>query len=902
MRLFTSLALSVAVFFGAAHAQRFDCKELQDTLDDALLSGFGANYFEEKAALDALLSAYDQQADDQCLELPSRARILMLKAVSESNVREFMSADESFDRAEIALAEANQDNRERDEQFLEIFRIMHNLNQRSEIYNIDVLEQAAEQLNLTSARGAGNRSEAVAYISSLPSVIRASMLYTAGCAVTQEDVEGCSGEYDAVEEISDAIGKVDDGDFPKLEGTALPRYRVLESQIFLARGEHKAAWESIDRAIRGWRSWQGGNLASTPLSARAHFFKGRIELDWGIAENDSKRIEDALESYREGIDILVQSPGEMDYDMVWAFLDTAYSLAESDPSRRDDLYEDMFRAIQIIRSTEASSAIADSVTKYTEGLGEGNARANRRYVAWQEAEDELRSLRGDLPYIELTFGSDSDQVVVHNEKIVSAQKDVAEKRRQFERRDNKNLAERLQQPVDVRAVMDALEKDPSGDAAYLVTASGQSETGYVFLVDAEGLRVQEFDSPVRETSSGREPLLQREINRLRTATRLKNREEFPRYDVRIAHRIYDRLYGGLRDGGRALESYASIHTTAIGPMQELPLSMLITEDPQVRVGSPSFLAIRDNDDYTGFAWLGNDVALTYLPAVPNFVALSNAKFRRSEKRALLAGGFVHGQDYKNRLRITLGDTVSCQRFVDAITELKELPDTEAHLAEVSAIVGNATIRSGTAFSNAALRQMSTTRELETFGLVHLYTHGFLPPKNTCFPDPFIVTTPDSVANDAVEIPGLMTDKKIRELKMNAQLVFVSACNSAGAQQDTFGASISQSTRAESLSGLARSFLEAGARSIVVAHWTIYDDETRDLVQAFYRHAQDGETTIAGALRDAAKDIRSTPLTSHPIYWAGFVTVGAGSQVLELENSGADINTAALSNGDSTYIQ
>lgn len=826
----------------------------------------------------------------------------MLRAMSESNVREFNSADEFFDRAEIALDQANQDDRERDEQFLKIFRVMHNLNQRSEIRAFVTLEEAAEQLNLTSARGAGSRSEAAAYVSSLPSAIRASMLYTAGCAVAEGQNDKCTGEYDAVQEISDAIGQVDDGDFPKLEGTALPRYRVLQSQIFLARDDYASAWDAIDRAIRGWRSWRGGSLASTPQNARAHFFKGRIELEWGLADNNSKRIDDALESYREGVEILVQSPGQMDFDMVWAFLDSAYGIAEEDPSRRDALHADMFRAVQIIRSTEASSAIADSVTKYTEGLGEGNTRANRRYLAWQRAVDDLKSLQGALPYIERTFGADSDQVTVHNDKIVAAQKEATTRRERFESRDNKNLSERLQQPVEVGEVIDALAKDPTGDAAYLVTASGQSDTGYVFLIDADGLRVTEFDNPVRETSSGREPLLQRDINRLRTATRLKNKEEFPRYDVRIAHRIYERLYASLRDDGRALESYASIHTTAIGPMQELPLAMLITEDPQIRVGSPGFLAIRDNDDYTGFAWLGDDVSLTYLPAVPNFVALSNARFRQSEKRALLAGGFIHGDDYKNRLRTTLGDTVSCQRFVDAITELKELPDTEEHLAQVSSIVGNATVKSGAAFSNAALRQMSETQELQTYGLIHLYTHGFLPPKNTCFPDPFIVTTPDTVDNDALEIPGLMTDKKIRELKMNAQLVFVSACNSAGAQQDTFGASISQSTRAESLSGLARSFLEAGAQSIVVAHWTIYDDETRDLVQAFYRHAQDGETTIAGALRDAAKDIRSTPLTSHPIYWAGFVTVGAGGQVLELENSGAELSTAALSSGADTYVQ
>ncbi|MEO1658105.1 MAG: CHAT domain-containing protein [Pseudomonadota bacterium] len=901
MRLFLGLSLSLATMFGAAHAQRFDCDQLEANLEGALLDGFGANYYEERVALEELLTEYDRNADVQCPDLPSRARILMHRALSESNVREFASANQLFDRAELALDQSEQDDKERDEVFLTIFRVLHDLNQRSELRAIietTRLDEAAGQLARTSARGEGGGSEVVAYVSSLPSYIRASLLYTAGCSLSEEGDDRCASRFDAADEISTAIGQIDQGTFASLERTVLPRYRVLESQIFLARDDFQSAEASINEAIRGWR---GTNLGRTPLSARAYFLRGRIEIEWGLAEGRDSLVERGLDSYRQGIAILEQSPGAMDFDIVWPFLKTAYDLAEDDPPRRDELHGEMFRAVQIIRSTEASRSIVAAVTDYTVGLKE-NSGANRRYRAWQSAEDEVQSLRGELAFIERTFGEESDQAKIQTREIVEARREADRRRRSFERRDNDNLAERLQQPVTVREMTAELAKDPSDDAAYLVTASGESNTGFVFLIDSEGMRVNEFENPVRDSRRGRLPDLQRDINELRRATRIEDPRYVNRFKVWIAHGIYERLYGGFAEGGRALESYPSVYTTSIGPMEELPLAMLITEDPQVRRGSPSYRAIIERDDYTGFAWLGNDIAVTYLPAIPNFVALSRAGVGDPETRALLAGGFVREEDYAARLRSTVGDRPGCDRFVRAVTELDELPDTEDHLAEVSAIVGNATVKSGAAFSNAALREMSRSKELESYGVIHLYTHGFLPPKNTCVADPFIVTTADAADGAEQEIPGFLTAPEIAKLDMNAQLVFVSACNSAGAQVDTFGAAGNQDARAESLSGLARSFLQAGARSIVVAHWTVYEQETRELVQSFYRYARDGETTIAGALQEAANDVRSTPLTSHPIYWAGFVAVGAGGQVLELGTTGEEVSTAALSNSEGPDLQ
>ena len=210
-------------------------------------------------------------------------------------------------------------------------------------------------------------------------------------------------------------------------------------------------------------------------------------------------------------------------------------------------------------------------------------------------------------------------------------------------------------------------------------------------------------------------------------------------------------------------------------------------------------------------------------------------------------------------------------------KLKDLPDTREHLRQIQSSVGPSTVLVDETFTASALKSLTDRGELKQYGLIHLYTHGFLPPANACVTEPFIVMT--AAENDATLLPGFMTTLDIERLELNAQLVFVSACNSAGAKAT--GTASAQDRDADSLSGLSRAFIKAGARALIVAHWTVYEEETRMLVNNFYNIAASEPKSISVALNEAAKELRSDPRLSHPIYWAGFVAVGAGQQILSL---------------------
>jgi CHAT domain-containing protein len=119
----------------------------------------------------------------------------------------------------------------------------------------------------------------------------------------------------------------------------------------------------------------------------------------------------------------------------------------------------------------------------------------------------------------------------------------------------------------------------------------------------------------------------------------------------------------------------------------------------------------------------------------------------------------------------------------------------------------------------------------------------------------------------------LTASDVTGLDLDANVVILSACNSGGPGNTTSG---------ESLSGLARSFFFAGARSMLVTHWSINDQTSAFLIADTLRRLVSGEDGgLAGALRAAQLGIieragKDLPANlSHPFFWAPFALIGEG---------------------------
>jgi CHAT domain-containing protein len=120
----------------------------------------------------------------------------------------------------------------------------------------------------------------------------------------------------------------------------------------------------------------------------------------------------------------------------------------------------------------------------------------------------------------------------------------------------------------------------------------------------------------------------------------------------------------------------------------------------------------------------------------------------------------------------------------------------------------------------------------------------------------------------------LTASEIGDLSLDADLVVLSACNTGGPGMETGG---------EALSGLARAFFYAGARSLLVTHWEIPDKPTLDLLSTTFKHFADENMTLAEAVGKAQRALIQTPALSHPLAWGGFSVVGDGGVRLGRSN-------------------
>jgi CHAT domain-containing protein len=107
------------------------------------------------------------------------------------------------------------------------------------------------------------------------------------------------------------------------------------------------------------------------------------------------------------------------------------------------------------------------------------------------------------------------------------------------------------------------------------------------------------------------------------------------------------------------------------------------------------------------------------------------------------------------------------------------------------------------------------------------------------------------------------------LKLNADLVILSACNTASSD-GTPGA--------EGFSGLSKAFLYAGARSLMVSNWSVVSGSTVALMTQMSAHLEEKGVGRAEALRRAELELmdeKEHPEFANPLFWAPFVVVGEG---------------------------
>jgi len=205
-----------------------------------------------------------------------------------------------------------------------------------------------------------------------------------------------------------------------------------------------------------------------------------------------------------------------------------------------------------------------------------------------------------------------------------------------------------------------------------------------------------------------------------------------------------------------------------------------------------------------------------------------------------------------------------------VSLLPRLADTNEEILEISKVFKIDPTRDIYLQKRATLEQVMNA-DLSNRKVVIFSTHGLIPGELDGLTQPALALTNPAVMNKSGD--GLLKVDQILTLKLNADWVVLSACNTAAGEGDG----------AEALSGLGRAFFFAGARSLLVSSWPVDSQASRKLMtDLFKRQTQDKMVTKSQALQQASLALlkegepdQKDALYSyaHPLFWAPFVVVG-----------------------------
>ena len=358
------------------------------------------------------------------------------------------------------------------------------------------------------------------------------------------------------------------------------------------------------------------------------------------------------------------------------------------------------------------------------------------------------------------------------------------------------------------------------------------------------------------------------------------------FDLLRAHQLYRLLFGQVEDLIRAKQ----LLVIASGPLAMLPLHVLVVSEP-----APE--ARKEPSHYAQADWLARHSAITTLPSVASLGALRRLARKSEATSAFIGFGnpLLSGDDGSDRrawakqhcpkprpqgsastssrtiARLPRAGRRGPVADVDLLRQQAPLPETTDELCTVARLLGasETSVYLGERATESTLKALSAKGVLKRTRILHFATHGLLAGETegvAALPgEPALMLTPPVRASE--DDDGLLTASEVAQLKLDADWVVMSACNTAAGGNDN----------AEALSGLARAFFYAGSRALLASHWYVDSDSavalTSDTFAQLKAHPAIGR---AEALRRSMLGLMGNGgRSSHPANWAPFVVVGEG---------------------------
>jgi CHAT domain-containing protein len=342
------------------------------------------------------------------------------------------------------------------------------------------------------------------------------------------------------------------------------------------------------------------------------------------------------------------------------------------------------------------------------------------------------------------------------------------------------------------------------------------------------------------------------------------------YDVALAHKLYSDLFAPF---DAQLKDVRHLVFEPDGAMLRMPPNALVVDQASVDLYTRRVQANPDEDfDFRGINWFGRNRDISTAVSPRSFIDLRQAPPASGAKQYLGLG-----QNTPPSADAAAAEVIPAAADRDCILPLStwERPISGRELSVAGDIISRShpegvQIITGDAFTDTAV---VAREDLDQYRIVHFATHGVVTaPRPKCPPQPALLTSFGEDGSD-----GLLTFREIFDLGLDADLVILSACDTAGTATALATKSAGLGTGGEvALDGLVRAFVGAGGRLVVASHWPVPDDfkATERLITGLFT-ASAGTATVS-ALRQSQQPLMDDKDTSHPFYWAAFAAVGDGT--------------------------
>jgi len=426
----------------------------------------------------------------------------------------------------------------------------------------------------------------------------------------------------------------------------------------------------------------------------------------------------------------------------------------------------------------------------------------------------------------------------------------------------------------------------------MLTVFPTSEHTYVWVIPASG------SISFNKLNMGRNDVQKMVVN-LRKALdpNPKTFGDIPAFNIELAHYLYRQLLEPVKVDWDTIEDLIII---ASGPFGQLPFSVLPTKQVTLEKNRSELFS-----NYREIPWLIRDVSITRQPSISAFTMLRELPKGDPQRKAFVGFGdpiFNKGQlamasmPEKSKktilsirqeavkvrgIRISEKGNLDSNKIVSIqLEDLKRLPETSDEINSIATVL-DADSDQDVFLGVRASENRIKTMDLTDRRIIVFASHALIPGDLDGLSEPAIALCSPSVTGEDED--GLLTMGEVLKLKLNADWVVLSACNSGG----------SDGQGAEALSGLGQAFFYAGTKALLASMWPVESTSAQKLTTGLFQYQKDNiKLTRARALRKSMLDlIDSSGLKddatgkivasyAHPLFWAPFILVG---------DNGIDVN-------------